>query len=69
MERISLKLRIKLIGIFALITICLFWHLGINQFSEGGKVFYGLLTICAVPAVLLLIFGKLSNNEIKGISK
>lgn len=52
---------IRLAGSAALIFILLFWYFGVDKFSDGGKVFYGLITICAIPAALLLVFGRVNQ--------
>lgn len=49
---------IRAVGAIALIAMSLFWYFGFDNFSEGGKVFYGLITFCALPAALLLVFGR-----------
>lgn len=52
---------IRLAGSAALIFILLFWYFGVDKFSDGGKVFYGLITICTIPAALLLVFGRVNQ--------
>lgn len=52
---------IRLAGSAALIFIMLFWYFGVDKFSDGGKVFYGLITICTIPAALLLVFGRVNQ--------